>query len=449
MRNRESYENVTKPKPAGPVPIKIRNLTEFELKLPKPDSKKYVYSNPRPYFHRPIPGQGLDSYGINDVQARTIANKLPRSLEVLDLRGNGITDKGITEIADNLPPQLRELYLRNNKISCEGATALAKRLPRSLEVLDLAGNYIEDRGAIALSENMPPNLKKLMIECNGIEHQGYVSILGKLPEDLEHISLFGIGNVKFETAKVLGKSLPNSLQSLGIGKSAHINTAEARIIAENIPSSLKSFQIDGLRTSKEGMKYLIDGTPSTLERLIAPNHYCSDGNVGILEALSQNPKSLEVLDLSKNGHTEEQVNDIPLPSTLSKLDISDNWISKDGMRQFAERMLDLQQPIDLKVGEQTSQRDDGIYETKRYKSLEKIAKSSSEEEKKSIFSLNFLEPLERIKKRLSKEQPTQTKDSEPTSKSSPELHPGWERIWPPRHSSYTSTSKSRSDGREI
>uniref|UniRef100_A0A0G4H286 Uncharacterized protein n=1 Tax=Chromera velia CCMP2878 TaxID=1169474 RepID=A0A0G4H286_9ALVE len=216
----------------------------------------------------------LSSCSLNDKKVERVFNKLPDSLEKLDLENNRDILPGGWSVLGNRMSELKvlkELNLRRCNLNMERLAPMIPTLPVGLETLILAGNSeIVPDGWKTLADRLPMfvGMKVLDLEGCGLD-------------DVSAIRLF--------------PSLPSTLETLGLSRNKAIEARGWAALGTRVKSleQLKRLSLSSCELTDSRVKELFQFLPAGLEEInISANHNLSDG---VKAELKEKP-SLKVIE---------------------------------------------------------------------------------------------------------------------------------------------------------
>ncbi|EGW30699.1 uncharacterized protein SPAPADRAFT_51911 [Spathaspora passalidarum NRRL Y-27907] len=187
--------------------------------------------------------------------------------------------------------------------------------PRTLKSLDLSWNNMIDISTLSI----PGTVRRVCLNYSNLD--SFKVLKTKIPDTLTELGL--VGN-QFETLAL--NQLPTELRFLDLS-----SNKISSVVGSNWPKELTELRISGNKLDNEALEYINDiiGWPQSITNLdISLNQFT------LLENLSKLPKSLQVLDISKNSliWNDPQLINFHFPDHLTKLNLSDCEI--DSVRYF-------------------------------------------------------------------------------------------------------------------
>lgn len=303
----------------------------------------------------------LNGNPIGDVGAEAVGEIL--SLVRLELRGCSVGPQGAKSLSKLV--NLKSLILERNRISDVGLSSF--RGFSRIEHLDLLGNEIGDVGAEVFSPDSFPRLSSLNLPNNNIGTRGAraISVLPSLKtlslsgnpvgddglealvslRKLASLHLTG-GRIGPRGAEALGRM--STLADLGL-QNAPIGPDGARSLSRL--SELQSLNINGCMVGDIGIQFILGmqrlkhlhassneitkiSSPSrsvSIAGLYLANNHISDDSLRRM-CREIHLENLEALDLSNNEISDRGLDEIHRLSTLQRLNLNQNKLSRLSVR---------------------------------------------------------------------------------------------------------------------
>lgn len=332
----------------------VKRLMNFDFKC-KISSQICAYDNTVVEVHMTSDTQytGLD-LSANDIRNDNVAELFERYrpvgvLLLVDVSSNHLDESGVKNLFDRLPDSVERIDLSRNLIKPKGLQSIGDRLKR-MKALCLNSTGLGNDGAEFLSENIIPNntkIETLEIDYNAISEGGAKMLANRLKNGGQHISFLSFSGNRPGTNGVsfFGRMLKSNTKLLSLNMSNNsINDQGVNMLFEGLRDNrtLLQLNISGNNITTEGIKRVKHGliNNDTLVYLDLSRNNLDDFAVTHFADVLEKNKRLIALILSDNSFTSHGT--FVLFKRLSSkicplriLDLSGNVLGDEGALNLA------------------------------------------------------------------------------------------------------------------